>query len=147
VPIKTALSLPLLSWTGERKYGERLEGRDKDRGRSLTNYCHGQNRLNLGRKGSLIYHQSNPSRIVRNKSRFSNTFPPLLPSSWAQLHSRFFNSCPRAAQRVREWGCSQFITRCLCHSLSLRARLLTLCPCSSVKVPLTGDSSPQTSPT
>jgi len=47
---KTALSLPLLSWTGERKYDERLEGRDKDRERSLTNYCHGQNRLNLGRK-------------------------------------------------------------------------------------------------
>jgi len=25
VPIKTALSLPLLSWTGERKYDRRLE--------------------------------------------------------------------------------------------------------------------------
>jgi len=62
-------SLPLLSWTGERKYGERLEGRDKDRGRSLTDYYHGQNRLNLGRKGSLIRHQSNQSRIVRNKTR------------------------------------------------------------------------------
>jgi len=62
---KTALSLPLLSWTGERKYDERLEGRDKDREGSLTSYCHGQNRLNLGRKGSLIYHQSNQSRIMR----------------------------------------------------------------------------------
>ena len=49
----TALSLPLLSWTGERKYDERLMGRDKDRERSLTNYCHRQNRLNLGRKRSL----------------------------------------------------------------------------------------------
>jgi len=36
VPIKTALSLPLLNWTGERKYDERLVGRDKDRERSLT---------------------------------------------------------------------------------------------------------------
>ena len=65
VPTKTALSLPLLSWTGERKGDERLKGRDKGRERSLTNYCHGQNRLNLGRKGSLIHHQSNQSRIVR----------------------------------------------------------------------------------
>jgi len=69
VPTTTTLSLPLLKWTGERKYDERLKGRDKDRERSLTNYCHRQNRLNLGRKGSLIHHQSNQRRIVRNKSR------------------------------------------------------------------------------
>jgi len=31
VPSKAALSLALLSWTGERKYDERLEGQDKDR--------------------------------------------------------------------------------------------------------------------
>jgi len=58
VPTKTTLSLPLLSWIGERKYDERLEGRDKDRERSLVNYCHRQNRLNLGRKGSFIHHKS-----------------------------------------------------------------------------------------
>ena len=69
VPTKTVLSLPLPSWTGERKCDERLEGRDKDRERSLTNYCHGQNRLNLGRKGSLTNHQSNQSRIMKNKTR------------------------------------------------------------------------------
>ena len=51
VPTKTALSLPLLNWTGEKKYGERLEGQDKDREGSLTSYHNGQNRLNLGRKG------------------------------------------------------------------------------------------------
>jgi len=62
-----ALSLPLLKWTGERKYDERLVGQEKDRERSVTNYCHGRNRLNLARKGSLIYHQSNQSGIVRNK--------------------------------------------------------------------------------
>jgi len=50
VPTKTVLSLPLLSWTGEKKYDERLESGDKDRERSLTNNCHGQNRLNVGRK-------------------------------------------------------------------------------------------------
>jgi len=48
VPTETALSLPFLSWIGERKYDERPGG--KDRGRSLANYHHGQNRLNLGRK-------------------------------------------------------------------------------------------------
>ena len=31
VPTKAALSLPLLSWTGERKYNERLVGQDKDK--------------------------------------------------------------------------------------------------------------------
>jgi len=97
VPTKTALSLPLLSWTEERKYDERLEGRDKDRERSLTSYCHGQNKLNLGRKGSLIHNQSNQRRTVRNKSRSSNTFSPFLPSSRAQLHSCFSPSSPRAA--------------------------------------------------
>ena len=40
---------PLLSWTGERKYNERLMGLDKDRERSFTNYHHGQNSLDLGK--------------------------------------------------------------------------------------------------
>jgi len=44
MPTKTAQSLPLLHWTGGRKYDERLEGRDKDRERSLAIYHHGQNR-------------------------------------------------------------------------------------------------------
>jgi len=69
VPTKTSLSLPLLKCTEERKYHDRLEAQDKDRERSLISYSNGQNRLNLGRKGSLIHHQSNQSRIVRNKSR------------------------------------------------------------------------------
>jgi len=68
-PPKTALSLPLLSWTWEREYGERLEGQVKDREGSLANYRHGQTRLNVERKGSLIYHQSNQRRIMRNKTR------------------------------------------------------------------------------
>jgi len=41
VPTKAALSLPLLSWAGEKKYDERLKGQDKDRERSLSNYHHG----------------------------------------------------------------------------------------------------------
>jgi len=50
MPTKTTLSLPLLSWTGERKHHERLMCQDKDREISLTNYFHRQDRLNLGRK-------------------------------------------------------------------------------------------------
>jgi len=103
VPTKTALSL-LLCWTGEREYDERLEGRDKDRERSLTNYCHRQNRLNLGTKKSLIYHQSNQSIIMRKKTKSYNTFPPPFPSSRAQLHCRFSPSSPRAVQGDGEWG-------------------------------------------
>jgi len=49
VPTKTALSLPLLSWTRERKYGERLEGRDKDRERSLASLSR-TNQTELGEK-------------------------------------------------------------------------------------------------
>ena len=41
---------PLVHWTGEKKYNEKLMGRDKDRERSLTNYRHQQNRLNLERE-------------------------------------------------------------------------------------------------
>jgi len=33
VSTKAALSFPLLSWTGERKYNEKLMGLDKDRER------------------------------------------------------------------------------------------------------------------
>jgi len=47
MPTKGALILPLLSWTGERKYNERLMSQDKDRERSLTCYHHRQNRLDL----------------------------------------------------------------------------------------------------
>jgi len=62
VSTKTSLSLPLLKWTGERKYDERLEVRDKDKERSLTDYCHGQNRLNLGTKGKFNLSQIKPEQ-------------------------------------------------------------------------------------
>jgi len=114
MPTKTAPSLPLLNWTGERKYDGRFEGGDKDRERSLTNCCHGQNRLNLGRKGGFIHHQSNQSRIVRNKSRSSNTFPLPLPSCWAQLHSCSSPFSPRVAQGDGDWT-----LRSAQHTLSL----------------------------
>ena len=49
VPTKAAVSLPFLSWIGETKCNERLVGPDKDRERPFANYCHGQNRLDLGK--------------------------------------------------------------------------------------------------
>ena len=54
VPTKAALSLRHLNWKGERKYNERLMGRDKERERSFTNYCHEQNRLDLGNQFNLL---------------------------------------------------------------------------------------------
>jgi len=61
VPTKTAPSLALLSWTGEGNYDERLEGRDKDRARSLT--CQLQSRTNQTELG---------------EKRPSEALPPLL---------------------------------------------------------------------
>ena len=136
MPTKAALSLPLLSWTGERKYDERLEGRDKDRERSLTSYYHGQNRLNLGRKGNLIHQQSNQSRIVRNKSRSENTFPPPLLSSWAQLHSRFSTFSPPTPRGAGGQGMGVTVSSSLILSAapsSSGGRLLTLFSCSRVR--------------
>jgi len=49
VPTKDTLSLPSSAGQGRKKYSESLVGRDKDREKSLTNYCHRQNRLSLGK--------------------------------------------------------------------------------------------------
>lgn len=56
----------LLSQAGDRKYNKRLVGQDKGGERSLTDYCHGLNRLHLGK---LIHYQTNQSRIKRNKTK------------------------------------------------------------------------------
>jgi len=45
VPTKSALTLSLLNWTGQKKYNKRLMGQDKDWERSLTHYRHRKNRL------------------------------------------------------------------------------------------------------
>ena len=65
---KAALSLPSSAGQGRENItkGSWIEIRT---GRSLTNYCHGQNRLDLGKKINLIYYQSNQSRIMRNKTK------------------------------------------------------------------------------
>jgi len=59
-------------------------------------------------------------------------------------------SVPPPCERHRgmgNWDCSQFITHCLCRSLSLRGRTLHTLLLLQCEVPLAGDSSPQTSPT
>jgi len=48
-PSKPLYRSPSSIEQGRKKYDERLVGQDKDRERSLTNYCHGQNRLDLGK--------------------------------------------------------------------------------------------------
>jgi len=122
---------PLLSWTGERKYNKRIMGQDKGRGRSLSSYCHGQNRLSLG-KMKLIYCQSNQSRVVR-KENLNNTFPPPLPSSQAQLHSQFLNILPSSSTGGQGMGV-MLSSSCVVSAApsSSGGGLLTLFPCSSV---------------
>jgi len=124
VPIKTALSLPLFSWTGESKYDERLEGKDKDRERSLTNYCHRQNRLNLGRKGSLTYHQSN--QILKHLPTQS-----FFPGSTSLL---FLSCLPPSGAGGEGMEVTVSSSRVVSHAPSSSGGgLLTLCPCSSVR--------------
>jgi len=143
VPIKAVLSLSLLNSTGERKYDERLEGGDKDRERSLINYHHGQNRLNLGGKGSLICHQTNQSSIMKN---LKTPFPHLSLLPRLSFNPIFLPPPPEQRRRMGNGGCSQFITRCLCRSFLLRGRTPHTLPLLQREFPLTGDSIPLTSP-
>jgi len=91
-------------------------------GRDHSPFAVTDNRLNLGRKGSLSHHQSNQRRIVRNKSRFktSSPHPFLLPGrSFTQVHSLLPSEQRRG---MGNGGCGQFITRCLCRCFLLRGR-------------------------
>lgn len=87
----------------------------KAHGRSPTSCHHGQNK-SLLREVKLIYCQLN-SRIMRNKNKTKNTFPPPLPPSQAQLHSLLFSLLTAKWHRGTVNGLhSQFIVLCLCHS-------------------------------
>jgi len=68
---------------------------------------------------------------MRNKTKSSNTFLPLLPSSWAQLHSRFSTS-PLSSAGGRGMG----VTVSSSHAVSVAPSssgggLLTLFPSTS----------------
>ena len=68
VPTKAALSLPLLNWTGERKYNERLMGRGKDR--EITHQLLSQaKQTRLGEKLVYFITSQKQSRIMRNKTK------------------------------------------------------------------------------
>jgi len=131
VTTKTTLSLPLLNWTGERKYDERLQGSDKDGERSLTNYRHRQNRLNLGRKGSLIHHQPNQSRIVRNKLKH---LPPTPPFFLGSASLPFLSLLPLGGAGGQGMGATVSSSHIVSATPSSSGgRLLTLFPCSSAR--------------
>ena len=66
VPTKSALSLPSSAGQGRDNITKGLWVKIRT-GRSLSNYRHRQNRLDLGKK--LIYYQSNQSRIMRKKTK------------------------------------------------------------------------------
>lgn len=67
VPTKSALSLPSLAGQVREKYNKSPMSWGKGRERSLTVYCHGQNRLDLGEIMELITNQ-NQSRKMRIKT-------------------------------------------------------------------------------
>jgi len=67
VPTKSTPSLPLLSWTGETKYNKKLVGQNKG-GRSLSNYCHRQNILNLHKINLLPIKSEQDNDKIKTKS-------------------------------------------------------------------------------
>ncbi|KAM9590480.1 uncharacterized protein ACIBXB_005736 [Morphnus guianensis] len=68
---------------------------------------------------------------MRNKTKSQNTFPPPLPSSRAQLHSRILYQAPPAAQGDGD-GVYVHHTLFSAASSSSGGGLITLFPCSSV---------------
>ena len=140
VPTKAALSLVLLNWTEERKYDERLVGQDKDKERSLTSYCHGQNRLDLGKLVWFITDQIGVG-LWEIKPNFKNTFA-LSPFFLALTSLPIFcASTPWAVQGDREWDLQS-----VHHTLSLPLLPPHALPLLQCGVPPMGDSSSQTSP-
>jgi len=129
VPPRAAVA-PLLGWAGERKCNGRLVGREKDRERSL-----GKSRANQSQLGenSLIYYQSNQSRVIRNRTTSRKRLPPPLPSSRAQLRSPFLCLLPPSGAGGRGMGVAISSSHAVSAApSSLRGGLLALFPCSSV---------------
>jgi len=115
-------------------------GRHKERERSLTNYRHGQKRLDLEKK-NFIYCQSNGSRITRRKTKSWKHLPPIPPffPGWTSL----LNSLPPPPQQCRgtgNGGCGQFITHCLCCFFLLRGTTPRTLPLLQREVPPMGDT-------
>lgn len=93
---KVALSLPSSAGQKRKKQNKKFPGQDEGRERSLRDYCRGQNRLG---EISLIYYQSDQTRVIRNETKNYNTFPPPLPFFLSLLLTFATSS---TAQRDRE---------------------------------------------
>jgi len=95
---------------------------------------------------SLIYCQSNQSRIMRNKNKSKKHLPPTPPffpgstSLWI-----FSTSTPELCRGTGSGGHGQF-THCLCRSFLLRGRTPHTPTLLQQGVPPTGNSPPQTPP-
>ena len=69
---------------------------------------------------------------MRNKTKSQNTFPPPLPSSWAQLHSRILYHPPQWHRGMGNGVYGQFITRYFLLLHPPQGEDSSLFPCSSV---------------
>lgn len=94
------------------------------RDQSVTNYCHGQARLDLGKKYSY------QSRVLRNKTNLKNTFPQLSLLGQNFTLDFLFLPYPQVCKGTGNGGHGQFITCCLCFSFLLRGIRMASSPSS-----------------
>ena len=137
MPTKAALSLPFLSWTGERKYNERFMTRDKDR--EITQQLPSRTKqTRLGEINFNLLPIKGQSSIIRNKNNLKtpSPHPSLLPG--LTFAPNFSTSSPRAAQGDGERGLPS-----VHYALSLLFLPPHVLQCG---IPPTGDSPLQTSP-
>ena len=123
---QAAVSLPSSAGWG-KKYNAGLMGRDKDR--EITQQLPSWAKQTQLGEISIIYYQSNQSRIMRNKPKPETHLPPTPPFFLGLTSPPVFSpSSSPAAQGCRERGWGQSITLCLCCSPLLRDRVLTPLP-------------------
>jgi len=115
VPTKAAPSLPSSAGQG-RENTTKGSWVERGTGKSLSNCCHGQNRISLGKINLLPI--KSESKLMRNKNKSKKH---LSPTSWAQLHSWLLCLLP-LPRGTGNGGYSQFITHCLCRSFLLSGR-------------------------
>jgi len=121
VPTKTTLSLPLLSWIGERKYDERLEGQGQ--GKITHQLLSWTKQTELGEKREFNSSPIKSEYGSDKQNQISKHLPPY-PSLLPRL-----SFTPVSLPPPPEWrrgmgngGYGQFITRCLCRSFFLWGR-------------------------
>lgn len=103
-------------------------GGDKNRERSLTSYCHGQNRLNFVKPVEFTVQQIRVRQWKINPN-LKKAFPPPVPSSWLKLHSLFFYL---TLQQCRGWRMGTVVSSSHAAPPSPGEELFTLSLCSDV---------------